>query len=547
MKILLRIFLLFGVFFFVPPSVFPWGSVEHKVIARIAWDKLTPEAQKAVVALMLQAPADSQIALLNSRDSMTFFVNASVWADLVRNPTDRDRAMKYSCPLWHYAEFTFGEPGVVVPDLPAFKPRQVNVMERLQFFQKALIDENEPIANRAVELVWTIHLVADIHQPLHIASRVTREEPESDIGGNRFRLGSIGPQRLHTYWDLILKSNFPANGDEPEDLYIKRLAEKVTKDYSQADLKESLTFTKPDHWAAESFDLAKSVVYSGVTRGRKPSAAYDRRAIEVGERRIALAGYRLAQMLNSLFGSNPRQAPSTTAISERAKNIKARLDYDLACVASTLDDRTRDLMIVKGTALDGAVEGKQVQGFKSDEVKSIIDQARQGLLESLAGGELAGLRVWAMRQFPDSDSLETIKVRTLQGARLTAAGETRNASHSALQTSPLSLLPAVNALIDKARDVISGTRKHSGPIRLRVISNPQQGANIELQAPGGKRYATSTNSFIQDFFPGTYDFTVTRDGSVTIRHFKVDLGFGNSVIDCPLVSSGTATLCTFRQ
>ena len=151
MKILLRIFLLFGVFFFVPPSVFPWGSVEHKVIARIAWDKLTPEAQKAVVALMLQAPADSQIALLNSRDSMTFFVNASVWADLVRNPTDRDRAMKYSCPLWHYADFTFGEPGVVVPDLPAFKPRQVNVMERLQFFQKALIDENEPIANRAVE------------------------------------------------------------------------------------------------------------------------------------------------------------------------------------------------------------------------------------------------------------------------------------------------------------------------------------------------------------------------------------------------------------
>jgi hypothetical protein len=544
MKILLRTFLLFGVCFFVPSSVFPWSAVEHKVVARIAWDRLTPEAKRAVVELMLLAPADSQIGVIyeaGGKDPMTFFVNASVWADLNR-AADRDRAIKYACPLWHYAEFTFGEAGVEVPDLPAFKPRQVNVLERLQFFQKALVDENEPIANRAVELVWTIHLVAEIHQPLHLVSRVTKEEPESDLGGNRFKLGQ---GNLHGYWDTILKSHFP-QGEKADDVYIAGLAEEVTKKYSEAKLKESLAFTEPGNWARESRNLAESVVYSDVSRGRNPSAAYERRAIDVGERRIALAGYRLAQMLNRLFGSNARQSASTTAISENAQKIRARLDYDLACVASTLDSKTRELMIVKGTALEGAVEGKQVQGFDSQQVKRIIDETRQQLLESLADDQLAGLKAWAMKQFPDSNSLETIKVKAVQDARLTTDRETPYANHGAQQSTGVSLLSSVNALLGKVSEAISGTRKHSGPIRLQVLSNPQQGANIDLEALGKKVYSTSTNSFIADFFPGVYNVKVTKDGSVPINQPSVELGFGNSVIDCQLVSSGTAINCKFR-
>ncbi len=547
MKILLRILLLYSVFFFVPSGVFAWGKVEHQVTARIAWENLTPETRKAVVELMLRAPADAQIGVfLGSPETnpMAFFINASFWADQVRGPFDDERAMKYSCRLWHYAEFTFGEPGVEVPDLPAFKPRQVNVLERLQFFQKVLVDENEPIANRAVELLWTIHLVADIHQPLHIASRITKLEPEGDLGGNKFRL----EQRLslHSYWDMLLTRNFRPNRGEREDLYIKRLAETLTKKYSREDLKESLAFTKPEEWASESFDLARSVVYSDVSRDTEPSEDYRRRAIDVGQRRIALAGYRLAQMLNRLFGSNRQQITSAPAISENAKRIKARLDYDLACVASTLDAKTQELTLVKGTALAGAVEGRQVQGFDSGKIKGIISETRQALLTSLAGEELAGLRAWAIKNFPDVNSLETIKVRSLQDARLTTGRKTRDANHSPQRDLGISLVPGVNYIIGKVHEVIQGARRRSGPIRLQVITNPQ-GANIFLQAPGGKRYETSTNSSIPDFFPGTYSFKVIRDGSLTIEHFNVDLGFGNSVIECPLVSSGTPRLCTFKQ
>lgn len=556
MKILFRNLVFLGVIFLTPGWTFGWGAVEHKVIAYIAWQNLTPATRAAVVELMMRAPPDSGVGALRPDNSATdesqlrFFVAASVWADLVRNPTKADRQMKYSCPLWHYAEFTFGEAGVEVPDLPAFKPRQVNVMERLQFFQNALVDEEEPISNRAIELVWTIHLVGDIHQPLHIASRVTQQEPESDLGGNRFKLGT---RNLHGYWDLVLVEHYRRTENETEDSYIKRLADQVVRKYPRADLADRLTHIRPDEWAAESFELAKSVVYPGVTRFHQPAPEYDRRALEVGQLRIALAGYRLAQLLNRLFGTSTQRIAATSAMSADTKKIKARLDYDLACVASTLDDKTRGLQLVKGTALEGQIEGRQVEGLDSDQVKRIVGETRDALLESLTDEELAGLRAYAIKQFPDASKLETVRISQAPPATLLPPSEPHSPSfmrthldyHYGPPGTDIALLSSVNNLIGRVRGLISGIRR-SGPISLAVVTRPQTGANIVLQAPGGKRYATSTNSHISDFWPGTYSFTVTKDGFVTIAHSNVDLGFGNSVIDCQLVNSGTAVLCQFR-
>ena len=51
-------------------------------------------------------------------------------------------------------------------------------------------------------------------------------------------------------------------------------------------------------WTQEGLRVAQTVVYAGVTRGAAPSAAYEAEALNVSERRIALAGYRLAALLN---------------------------------------------------------------------------------------------------------------------------------------------------------------------------------------------------------------------------------------------------------
>ena len=63
---------------------------------------------------------------------------------------------------------------------------------------------NAADTTKAVALAWLLHLVGDIHQPLHCSSRVTPDEalPRGDAGGNTFRLDDN--RNLHGYWDRIL-------------------------------------------------------------------------------------------------------------------------------------------------------------------------------------------------------------------------------------------------------------------------------------------------------------------------------------------------------
>ena len=54
-------------------------------------------------------------------------------------------------------------------------------------------------------------------------------------------------------------------------------------------------------WEGEGLHVAQTIVYKGVTRSAAPPAAYEVEALKVAERRIALAGYRLAALLNMVL------------------------------------------------------------------------------------------------------------------------------------------------------------------------------------------------------------------------------------------------------
>ena len=60
----------------------------------------------------------------------------------------------------------------------------------------------------------------------------------------------------------------------------------------------------PGVWAAESLELATNVAYGKILPGARPSPEYAAQVTEVTRRRLALGGYRLAAMLNSLFGAS---------------------------------------------------------------------------------------------------------------------------------------------------------------------------------------------------------------------------------------------------
>jgi hypothetical protein len=181
--------------------------------------------------------------------------------------------------------------------------------------------------DRAVALCWLLHMTGDIHQPLHCASLFTQKLfPSGDLGGNAigFRFGpKKEPHRLHTFWDGLL--GVTSQGELGE---IKDTPEYAEEAYKLASLKaQALTRALPrsgldelkkrrefKDWAAESHELARKVAYADgkvaelavkvpafpepvpATVPEEPTG-YSEEAQAVADRRGAVAGYRLAELI----------------------------------------------------------------------------------------------------------------------------------------------------------------------------------------------------------------------------------------------------------
>jgi hypothetical protein len=148
------------------------------------------------------------------------------------------------------------------------------------------------------DVVWLEHLVGDVHQPLHATSRFTKNHPDGDAGGNLVVL-CAKPCRdeLHAYWDGLL-------GDGPMIEEATTFGNQLLKRKKPAKAAE----TDPAKWVDESFALAKSTVYvtptsddndPGQTISAGPDAAYGATALGVAKSQALLAGYRLAELLNT--------------------------------------------------------------------------------------------------------------------------------------------------------------------------------------------------------------------------------------------------------
>jgi hypothetical protein len=99
----------------------------------------------------------------------------------------------------------FSTDGTPVPEVPT-----PNAATRTEDFRKVLADPESPDLLKSYDLAWVLHLVGDIHQPLHAVSRFTHQLPQGDLGGNRVRLCDPAcRQELHFVWDQALGRGTP--------------------------------------------------------------------------------------------------------------------------------------------------------------------------------------------------------------------------------------------------------------------------------------------------------------------------------------------------
>ncbi|MBV9242567.1 MAG: S1/P1 nuclease, partial [Acidobacteria bacterium] len=186
-------------------------------------------------------------------------------------------------------------------------------MDKIAEFDK-LIRSGASDADKAVAIAWLEHLIGDIHQPLHASSRVTDSNADGDQGGNLFLLTPKGTPRnqqenLHHLWDAIVLIYQPNTKDLPEADYLYPIGDDIMKLYPYDKLKGDLADGKFDVWKDESYKIASTEAYTGIEWFKPASDAYKKRAFEIAQRRIALAGYRMADEFNDAFSA---RAPIVT-------------------------------------------------------------------------------------------------------------------------------------------------------------------------------------------------------------------------------------------
>jgi hypothetical protein len=242
-----------------------WGAAGHAIVAEIAQHRLEPTVLREVKGLL-----GGEVSL----------AAVSNWADTIESTRPESRN-------WHFVNIPVGATGYDSARDCAQKPDGDCVVNAIARFRAVLANRQAPKQERAEALMFLVHLVADIHQPLHCAER------NGDAGGGTLQLQWFGKyMSLHLLWDvgLIEKRTFDW-GD-----YVRYLE----REWLTAKDTASLANGMPADWAWQSHRAAVEVAYA-LPEDLNLGEEYYQRSLPTLERQLAVAGLRLARLLNDIL------------------------------------------------------------------------------------------------------------------------------------------------------------------------------------------------------------------------------------------------------
>jgi hypothetical protein len=311
---------------FVQPT-FAWNNTGHMTVVKLAWDQLDAKERKALYALLQNHPHWGRFFKVvnppaNVPEQDFLFALGGTWPDWLRSYAKKSDAESKKIYLFHkgprhYINWPYVWPRDAAEfkgkDLPEPDPKD-DVVKGLDTVTTELLDtEKHSPKYRAVSLCWLLHLAGDIHQPLHNIGVVSKYTPTGDMGGNLFWVKNRGvPTRLHGYWDDLPGSQESYAGSY--EAATANCALLTRPDYSREKLADDLKKATPLEWSKDAFALAVKVGYrEGNLKGwfigfnkdtdeqkaKAPELPSDYRdqATAVANRQMALAGYRLAELL----------------------------------------------------------------------------------------------------------------------------------------------------------------------------------------------------------------------------------------------------------
>ena len=280
-----------------------WGDVGHQTVALIAYRHLTPAARERITALLRND--DMPFTMRDGQATNTSFASQATWPDYYRD-SDKPKGPRHlGTRHWHVADIEldggsldqacYGRPALAPGQLASQGPADACVVDKIAQFTGELADPAVTEKERLLALKFLMHLVGDIHQPLHAS-----DDHDHEGNGKSVHYGSIKTGSLHHYWDtefVLLWAATPAQIAQRLDAGITPAQ---VRQWSAAGLLE---------WVDESNALASSSAYGGLPaatpsqQGGAPvyelSDDYVARAKQIVGTQMAKAGIRLAATLNA--------------------------------------------------------------------------------------------------------------------------------------------------------------------------------------------------------------------------------------------------------
>jgi hypothetical protein len=261
-----------AVCFMTSAPALAWGKIGHRVSAQIAESYLTDEARRQVTAI------------LGAED----LAEASTWPDFMRS-SPQEFWRKKSSPL-HYVTIPVGKTYAEVG-----APAEGDAITALAQFRATLLDETASLEQKQIALRFTVHVIGDLHQPLHAGNG-------TDWGGNKFTVSFFGrTTNLHSVWDTDLVQDEELSYTEMSHWLTRRLKPTQIVQWRQTD---------PHVWVTESAAI-RDGIYPDADGDRDIRWNYIFQHRATVRTRLTQAGIRMAAYLNELFAA-PAEATNAT-------------------------------------------------------------------------------------------------------------------------------------------------------------------------------------------------------------------------------------------